>query len=235
MRSFTFVNRFTTILPSRQTIRAVEKNLKTFDDLAYLNEQDKLLIRDSIQIYYTQIQRIREISLPIVGFTMGLLIYIVLAALLNFWNQILSLHFNIHSPTKSILINIQINHLPTVIPIVFFAGFTTFFLISLLSIIIARKMKLELKGLIITCTILIITSEIICYSVINASYSNKFVDVYSSTYDSLSAWVSIMIFSVYPLLFFFAATIAVSIYENIQKSRYPIAVVVARLISIVTT
>src|SRR5258708_18580490 len=103
MRSFTFVNRFTTILPSRQTIRAVEKNLKTFDDLAYLNEQDKLLIRDSIQIYYTQIQRIREISLPIVGFTMGILIYIVLAALLNLWNQILSLHFTILYPSEYIL------------------------------------------------------------------------------------------------------------------------------------
>ena len=91
MQTFTFVNRFTTILPNARTIKAVEKNLKTFDDLAYLNEQDKLLIRDSIQIYYTQIQRIRENSLPIVGGTVALLFYIVLAALLIFWNQILSL------------------------------------------------------------------------------------------------------------------------------------------------
>jgi len=91
MHSFAFVNRFTTILPSRQTKRAVEKEMKTFDNLAYLNDQDKQLIRDSIQIYYTQIQRIRENSLPIVGGTVALLFYIVLAALLIFWNQILSL------------------------------------------------------------------------------------------------------------------------------------------------
>ncbi len=76
MHSFAFVNRFTTILPSRQTKRAVEKEMKTFDNLAYLNDQDKQLIRDSIQIYHSQIQRVRADALFICSITWAALFYI---------------------------------------------------------------------------------------------------------------------------------------------------------------
>src|SRR5438876_1234176 len=91
------------ILLSRQTKIAVDKAMETFDNLVCLNEDDKLLIGDSIQIYFRQINRIRVYTLQIGGFTLAILFYIVLAILLIFWNQILSLHFIIHSPKELIL------------------------------------------------------------------------------------------------------------------------------------
>ena len=236
MHSFAFVNRFTTILPSRRTIKLVEKEMKTFDDLIYLNEQDKQLIRDSIQIYYSQIQRIRANALFFGGITWGILFYIVLAILLIFWNQILSLYFKVHSYNINLSIeftgnNAQI-YLPTFIPIVFFTSVFSLGLFVILSTIITIIFKLETRGLLITSFISVLIPEIICFSIINNSYSNSIILFNSSTYNLLSGLVAIMIFSPFSFLLFFSVAIVIFVYKTIQKSHYPIAVVISNLISI---